>query len=78
MRRVRSGAIDSRLTTRYSKRLMPASRCSCASSAPGSCRTSRATAIQARCSSSDSQRGASGLAGGGATDMATPYDVDPT
>src|SRR2546421_735306 len=37
IRDVRSGAMDSRLSTMYSNRLMPDSRCSWASSAPGSC-----------------------------------------
>jgi hypothetical protein len=62
IRDVRSGVMDRRLSTMYSNRLMPDSRCSWASSAPGSCTMRLATAIHARCSSSESQRGAAAAA----------------
>jgi len=53
--------MDSQLSTIYSNRLRPESRCSWASSAPGSCTIRWATAIHACCSSPESQRGVAAL-----------------
>ncbi len=60
IRRVRSGDIDSPASTWYSKWLMPASRCSCASSAEGRRMNMLASASHACISSSESQGGSDG------------------
>jgi len=56
MRRVRSGDSDRPAITPYSKKLIPASRCNCSSSAEGNLISTLARASQVCLSSVSSQR----------------------